>query len=272
MDYILPHDIIDGAHPTPGQTAFILHGILGSRRNWRSFTRRLAQRYPDWRYVTVDLRGHGDAHGLPGPHTVDACAADLARLAAALGTAPLSVVGHSFGGKVALRYAARAPANLTSVWSLDSPPGLWRRETAGDEIARVFAAIRSLAMPAENRVAVSEHFVAQGFGRGVAGWMTTNVHRTAQGVEWRFDLPVLESLISDYANLDVWDVIERPPTGVVPHVLVAGKGARWSSVAQRRLASAGQARQHHLAESGHWVHVDDPDGLMDALGETFATH
>ncbi len=269
MNHILPHDLIDGADGTPGRTAFILHGILGSRRNWRSFTRRLARRYPGWRYVTVDLRGHGDAHGLPGPHTVDACAEDLARLAEALGQAPSAVVGHSFGGKVALRYAARAPSGLSSVWCLDSPPGLWRRETGGDEIARVFAAIRGLPMPAVSRVAVSDHFTAHGFGRSVSGWMTTNVRRTKDGVEWRFDLSVLEALISDYAALDAWDVVERPPAGVTPHILMAGEGARWTDVARRRLDHAGMARQHTLARSGHWVHVDDPEGLMTALGDTF---
>jgi len=270
VDHILPHDFIDGANAAPGRTAFILHGILGSRRNWRSFTRRLARTYPGWRYVTVDLRGHGDAHGLPGPHTVDACAADLARLAEAIGEAPRAVVGHSFGGKVALRYAARAPTGLTSVWSLDSPPGLWRRGAGGDEISRVFATIRRLPMPAESRVAVSDHFTAHGFGRGVAGWMTTNVRRTQGGVEWRFELSVLEALLSDYATLDAWDVIERPPAGVTPHVLMAGQGARWSEVARRRLDRAHKARQHTLEESGHWVHVDDPDGLIIALGDTFS--
>lgn len=268
MEHPLPHDIIDGANADPAHVVFVLHGILGSRRNWRSFTRRLAKQYPDWRYITVDLRGHGDAHGLPGPHTVDACAGDLARLATALDVQPRAVIGHSFGGKVALRYAALTPDGLEAVWSLDSPPGRWHRGAGGDEIARVFAAIRSLPMPAENRVAVSEHFVAEGFGRGIAGWMTTNVRRTDTGVVWRFDLPVLEALLSDYATLDVWDVLEQPPSGVTPHVLVAGRGQRWSTVAQGRLTRAFATRTHTLANSGHWVHVDDPEGLMVALGAT----
>ncbi|XP_028125587.1 uncharacterized protein LOC114322478 isoform X5 [Camellia sinensis] len=55
---ILAYDLVQGAHvrwsyimdksvPDP-PTAVLLHGILGSRKNWGTFARRLAQEFPTW--------------------------------------------------------------------------------------------------------------------------------------------------------------------------------------------------------------------------------
>ena len=89
----------------PSACAYVLHGILGSAKNWRTFGRRLAARFPSWRIVLVDLRHHGDSPHLPPPNTLAACAADLERLSAAREERPSVVIGHSFGGKVALEWA-----------------------------------------------------------------------------------------------------------------------------------------------------------------------
>ncbi|KAJ0027485.1 hypothetical protein Pint_36061 [Pistacia integerrima] len=95
-------------------TAFILHGLLGSGRNWRSFSRNLAATLSttspssEWRMVLVDLRNHGqsvDIEGLAPPHNMANAANDLANLVKAKGWVwPDVVIGHSLGGKVALHF------------------------------------------------------------------------------------------------------------------------------------------------------------------------
>jgi pimeloyl-ACP methyl ester carboxylesterase len=52
-------------------TAIFLHGLLGSSRNWRTFTRKLATSAArlhgqDVRCLLVDLRAHGMSSGLKG--------------------------------------------------------------------------------------------------------------------------------------------------------------------------------------------------------------
>lgn len=85
-------------------TIFILHGLMGAGRNWRSFAKQLRQRLgeQDWRVVLVDLRGHGASasigQGTPACGVVEA-ARDVDALAKMIGTAPSVVVGHSLGGK-----------------------------------------------------------------------------------------------------------------------------------------------------------------------------
>jgi len=241
--------------------AFVLHGILGSRGNWRGFSRRLVREHPGWRLVLVDLRNHGDSHGAPGPHTVATCAADLVTVAQRTGP-PEVVVGHSFGGKVALAYARDHGAELQQVWALDSPPG--PRAVDGGDVAAVVDAIRRLPMPVSHRAAVVTHFRALGFSEMVAGWMTTNLRRLEgeASFNWRFDLQGVEEMLTDYAHLDLRGVVAGSPADI--HLLRAGRNDRWSPEDARLVTDV-------LPDAGHWVHVDDPDGLLEVIRPTFAS-
>lgn len=249
----------DSIGPDDGPSVFILHGILGSRRNWASFARRLSAERPAWRIVTVDLRNHGDSGGFAAPHRLIDCAQDVAELAAAIGV-PEMVVGHSFGGKVALVYG-RDHGPVPGVWALDSPPGIGDPEAA-HEIRTVIAAARSLPQPVARRSDVTAHFMAQGLSEGLGRWMTTNITRAPDGLRWRFDLDAIETMLASYWAEDLWPFIESPGRCRV-HILRAGRSDRWSAADRARLD-----RLPHtvtLPDAGHWVHVDDAAGVLAAL-------
>ena len=91
---------------------FIIHGILGSGQNWRTFARKLQTRLPNLGIALIDLRNHGRSPRGVAPHTLRACAEDLLRLSADIGE-PDIVIGHSFGGKVALEFSALAQMMVT---------------------------------------------------------------------------------------------------------------------------------------------------------------
>lgn len=97
----------------------ILHGILGSGQNFRSFGRKIARTYPGSTVILADLRGHGDSPSLTGQEadpargpTLADCVRDVEQLVEDLGVGPdgpTVVCGHSYGGKVAMgMYAKRA--------------------------------------------------------------------------------------------------------------------------------------------------------------------
>nr|XP_011462124.1 PREDICTED: abhydrolase domain-containing protein IMO32-like [Fragaria vesca subsp. vesca] len=117
----------DKSLPEP-PTAVFLHGILGSRKNWGNFTRRLAQEFPTWQFLLVDLRCHGDSASIKktGPNIVSSTALDVLKLVRQLRITPRVLVGHSFGGKVALSMVEQVAKPLVRpvrVWVLDSTPG-----------------------------------------------------------------------------------------------------------------------------------------------------
>jgi pimeloyl-ACP methyl ester carboxylesterase len=260
----------------PEKTALVLHGILGSARNWAGFARRLAGRLPGWRLVLVDLRNHGDSHGFAAPHTLAACARDLVELCAARGLEPEAVVGHSFGGKAALAYASGAgggaPSTLRECAVLDAIPGPVRPEsldTETHEVVDVVAALREIPLPIVSRAALQTTLQARGFGPVFAGWMTTNVHAAiGGGLTWRFELDAVSAMLNAYFETDFWPFLRAVPPSMTVHVVRAERSDRWRAADLARFADVqegGRVRLHVLADAGHWVHVDNPEGLSDLL-------
>jgi len=267
MTFILHHRLIEpeGAR----KTAFVLHGALGSGQNFTRFVQRLAKERPEYRYVLPDLRHHGQSSGAPPPNTLAACAADLSRLGEVLGGPPELVIGHSFGGKVAIEYARQQPARLEQVWVLDSLPGAQPAGIEDSEIIRVMNAVRSVPMPATSRRDVTSHLVQQcGLSSGLAEWMGTNLKRENDRYVWVFDTRAIEELMVDYFRVDLWPFLaearERPEFRLV----VAERSDRWTPEMRKRareLPPSARAVYHELKNSGHWVHVDNPDGLLEMM-------
>ncbi|HMV69381.1 MAG TPA: alpha/beta fold hydrolase [Myxococcota bacterium] len=251
----------DVGDPGAPRVAWILHGILGSGRNWRAFSRRLAERLPDWRFVSIDLRNHGDSHPADPPHTVAACARDLGELAARIG-APAAVIGHSFGGKVAMAYGRDVDAAARIV-AVDAVPFAVDPGALDDEVLAVLAMIERLPMPARDHAEVQRAFVEAGFSEMIAGWMTTNLRRAPDGLRWRLNVPAMREMLVSYAAEDLGPWLAGPGGPVC--LVRAGRSQRWTAEALARLASLPRAQVELVAESGHWVHVEAPDALLGII-------
>jgi (E)-2-((N-methylformamido)methylene)succinate hydrolase len=89
-----------------GETVVLLHGLGGSAANWAEVVDRLV---PGRRVLAVDLPGHGGSDPLPRGAVLDDYADAVAGAIEGRDGAPALVVGHSFGGQVALRLAVRHP-------------------------------------------------------------------------------------------------------------------------------------------------------------------
>lgn len=250
------------------RTAFILHGIMGSGRNWRSFASRLAAQHPEWRFVLPDLRAHGDSPPLPPPHTVAACAEDLARLADEL-EVPEVVVGHSFGGKVALACTeGRLQPTLRHVVVLDITPGPLTRGLPAD-IATVLSAVRDAPTPAPSREAIRASLQRHGLSDGLIAWLLTSTRHHDGEWRWKYDLDAIDQLLADYGRLDYWPLLENPPVPV--RFVRAGRSDRWTPTELARFEACPRVALDVLPDAGHWLHVDDPEGLLALLAPVFAT-
>mgnify|MGYP000921769586 FL=1 len=255
---------------------WFLHGILGSGNNWRGMALKLCERDPRWKAVLVDLRNHGDSVGARPPHDLAACADDLWTLAGQRSGPPRMLVGHSFGGKVALTLAEQAralgatgPGGISQLWVLDASPAPWAGQPEQDaEVVAVMQALQAIPLPMASREQLSATLMAQGFSRSLALWMTTNLKREGQGYGWRFDLDACREMIADYFRADLWEVIEHPPAGLRIDLVRAGRNPRWTEAELRRLrelAAEGTIGFHTLQDAGHWVHADDPEGVLGLL-------
>jgi lipase len=105
--------------PPDAATLLCLHGVT----SWGGRFRVLAEtRLARFRVVAPDLRGHGVSDWEP-PWSLDAHVGDLVDTLNALHLDRVDVVGHSFGGRLALELAARHPERVGRVVLLD--PAVW---------------------------------------------------------------------------------------------------------------------------------------------------
>lgn len=243
---------------------YMLHGIYGAGRNWATMARRLREARPEWGVVLVDLRLHGHSQGFPPPHTLAACVHDLNALADAIERPPAAVLGHSFGGKVALM---SAPAvHPSQVWVIDSTPS---RRTPGGSGYRMLRLLKRLPKEYDSRDDLVAAVEGEGFAPPVAHWMATNLVATGGIYTWRFDLGGLEALLDDFFRRDLWDVVESPPAGTEIRFVRASESDVMTDAEAQRIRSLGPGAGSSVTEvhGGHWLHVDNPDGLLETLLE-----
>ncbi len=107
-----------------GQPLLLLHATLSSSRQLQALATRLAERH---RVVAVDRRGSGDSAPAAGsPSSPIDVAVHVADLAALIDVEALHgglVVGHSYGGCLALELAARRPDLVAAAWAYEPPYG-----------------------------------------------------------------------------------------------------------------------------------------------------
>jgi pimeloyl-ACP methyl ester carboxylesterase len=265
---LLHHEQVT-ANGEPTYWLYVLHGIFGTGRNWGSVARRVVRERPEWGALLIDLRQHGRSHGFPPPHTVEAAAADLGELALQTGHLPDAVLGHSFGGKVALMFASGAAGHaavqsLRQVWVVDSTPEA--REPGGSAWAMM-----QLVREGPPRFATRDEAIARisdaGFAAPVAHWMATNLESGDDGYRWRFDAAALEQLLESFFRTDAWQVVESPPANVEMHLVKAEESSVLDGDA---LARAERASSHgrtfvHRVDGGHWVNSENPDAIERLL-------
>lgn len=170
-----------------------IHGLTGHGQRWQTLAvRHLAE----FAVVAPDLIGHGRS-SWAAPWTMDANVAALAALVEADG--PVVVVGHSFGGALALNLAAARPDLVSALVLLDPAVGLdgeWMRDIADNMLASPDYTDRAEARaekangswgdvaPAELDRELDEHLVELPNGR----------------VGWRISIPAMMAYWSELAR------------------------------------------------------------------------
>ncbi|MBW3571045.1 MAG: alpha/beta hydrolase [Gemmatimonadetes bacterium] len=262
---ILHHARVTGAGATPARWLLVLHGIYGSGRNWGTIARRLVEERPEWGVLLVDLRNHGQSQGFAGPHTLENAAADLDRLVERMDFRAAAVMGHSFGGKVALVYADHHGDELRQVWVMDSTLAVHEPEGSA---WRIIEAMRALPPEFPSRAEAVAAIQGAGYEQGLAQWLAINLEPVEGRYRWRIDWDVMEEMLRDYFRADLWETLVHPPADTEIHVVKATGSNALDDEAERRVEMAGTSNGRvflHRLEGGHWINTDNPEGVIGLL-------
>lgn len=241
----------------------MLHGIYGRGRNWQSIARAVVEARPEYSCWLVDLPHHGGSPAGSHGDTVVGLAEDVADWLAAEGITADAILGHSYGGKVALAMAARVRGQPLQVWIIDSTP---ETKTPSGSAWGMLDLVRRLPQRFDTREEAVEALIAGGYTRGVALWMATNLGRAGDGFSWRIDFDAMERLMRDFFRTDLWSIVESPGSRHEIHFVKASESSAISDAAVARIEAASGPRVHlHHRTGGHWIHSESPQAIVELL-------
>jgi pimeloyl-ACP methyl ester carboxylesterase len=237
-----------------GPPVLILHGLFGSARNWATIAKRLAERH---RVLAVDLRNHGDS-----PHAAsmryDEMAEDVLSLIRERGLGAPAIVGHSMGGKVAMVAALLQPESVSWLAVVDVAPVAYRGTLRAYADAMLGL---DIAGPAR-RAAIDAALAGSVPEPGIRAFLLHNLAPDGDGFRWRPNLPAIAAAMEGISSFpDIQGSYLGPALfirGERSDYVVAGYEPRI-----RRLFPRAQIVT--IAQSGHWIHAEQPAAFLAAL-------
>jgi esterase len=247
------------AHGDPdqddGSPVVILHGLLGSARNWSSFAKQLGATH---RVFALDLRNHG-ASPWADEMTYDQMAEDVRAFLARQGL-PAAVIGHSMGGKVAMRLALAHGQEVLRLVVVDVAPVAY-----GRDFNAYVDAMRALELSAISRRSEADALLAEQIDdAGVRGFLLQNLVSGEDGLVWRVPLQALAE------NMPGLTGFPEPRDGeqyAGPALFVTGERSDYvrpeHHAAIRQLFPNAQFAA--IADAGHWVHAEQPQKFFEVV-------
>ena len=133
---------------------------------------------------------------------------------------------------------------------------------------RVLAALSALPPVFAGRNEFVAELETRGIETAIARWLAKNLVHDGEGWRFALDLGAIQELLADYGRSDVWPLVESAAPEVALRFVLAGHGSVVDTADRQRLqalAASGALELHTLASAGHFLHVDDPDGLLALL-------
>ncbi|XP_077880031.1 sn-1-specific diacylglycerol lipase ABHD11 isoform X2 [Ictidomys tridecemlineatus] len=194
----LSYRLLDGETTLPA--IVILHGLFGSKNNFNSIAKALAQQ-TGRRVLTVDARNHGDS-----PHSPDASykamCQDLQNLLPQLGLAPCALIGHSMGGKTAMLLALQRPELVERLIAVDISPV---KTTGTSKFATYVAAMKSIDIPDKMPLSQARKLADKQLSHVIQDlamrqYLLTNLVEVDGHFQWRMNLDVLAEHLDEIMN------------------------------------------------------------------------
>lgn len=258
MSVELHHVDLGGAGKPP---MLLLHGLLGSSRNWLSTGRDLAGSF---HVYALDARNHGKSPHHPVISYESMCE-DVIAWMDRHALARATIVGHSMGGKTAMQLACRQPERVERLAVVDIAPKdySWAAHRAE------FAAMNQLVLTGlPSRAEAEMRFEALVPHLGTRKFLATNLQRDDQGGwRWMINLPVLTAALNvlEKNSLEPQDRFDGPT------LFVLGGRSRYAESGDHALIRRHfpRAKIEVIADSGHNPHMDSREEFVRlVVGET----
>ncbi len=239
-----------------GYPLVILHGLFGSSDNWQSFALRMAEK--EFEVYTVDLRNHGRSpHS--SEHNYQTMAEDVVQLVRNEIGKPVALMGHSMGGKTAMRTSLDFPEWIDKLIVLDIAPSAYPVLHAEIMAALESIDLHTLTSRNEANSILSEKINQE----DTRQFLLKGLYRKDDSrFAWRFNLDVLKKEIEK-----IGEAIDSDNAFTKPALFIRGEKSNY-------------VREEHFSQirklfpqseiltapaAGHWIHADNAEWLGVAV-------
>ncbi|KAF8912313.1 Alpha/Beta hydrolase protein [Mucidula mucida] len=216
----------------------MLHGLLGSKRNWSSLTKSFSR----------DLK-----------RPVYALASDVLHFLDKKGLTNVSLLGHSMGGKVAMSVALSDPSKLSNLIVVDIAPSKGKMSSEFHQYVQAMRRIEELQLKSRKEASYVLHEIEK--DPNIVLFLLTNLVVPSPGsdpapVHFRVPVPVLDEAIPEIGNFP-YEAGEKEWNGRTLFI----KGMQSNFVNRHNLPLAEKFFPNLLLErldTNHWVHSEKP--------------
>ena len=235
-----------------GKPVIILHGLFGLNDNWQTFAKAVADK--GFKAILVDLRNHGQS-----PHSsefnYEVMSGDVIELIQSENIINSILLGHSLGGKVAMKVALQNPDFISKLIVVDIAPKYY--PVHHDDVLKALHAVNLN----ETKTRADAEKILSNYlhDTGTRQFLLKNLYWVGEKLAWRFNL---DSISNNIEN--VGEEITYPTPLTKPTLFIRGQKSRY--VSDNDFSSIQQlfpqAKLETINNAGHWVHADN---LMDMM-------
>lgn len=255
-----------------GPPMIILHGLYGMSDNWVSIARDLAGKFE---VFTVDQRNHGNSPHDP-VHTYEMMAADLLSFMDSHDIQKPILIGHSMGGKTAMKFSSLYPDRVSHLIIVDIAPKSYKEiaKKRNDELShhQILSAMctsdPSLVTSREEMEAVLAEKIPSD---RIRQFLMKNFRRNKEGsFFWQLNLNALwDHLDTIMDGVNYEELLPYAPISGFPVLFIRGNKSLYilEEDEEKIRWIYPYADLHGIDNAGHWVHAEQTGKFMKAVKE-----
>ena len=237
-----------------GKALVILHGLFGSSDNWQTHGKKLAEYFDVY---LIDQRNHGESDW-SDEFSYDLMADDLHELIIENNLNEIILMGHSMGGKTAMRYAQKHPEMIEKLIIVDM--GVKEYPVSHNTIIEGLKSIDLSVI--KSRSAASEQLAKFIDSKSIRQFLLKNLYWKEKGqLAWRINLPVLEEKYPEIIK-----ALPKVET-MIDTLFIAGGQSDYvlpeDHDSIRNLFPL--ADFYTIERAGHWIHAEAPEEFIEEV-------
>ena len=243
-----------------GKPLVILHGLLGSLDNWLTVSKYLSKSY---KVYIIDLPNHGKSYHSQG-FSYEDMSNDIDSFFNKSGLTNFSLLGHSMGGKLALKYTDMFEDKIDKLIIVD----IANKSYGINRFNHIFEAMFSISLNNLKSRSDADSAISNLIkNEGERNFILKNLKRTADGFKWIPNITLLHRKLSDISSkINLRRKVKNNT------LFLLGENSNYFNVEDENNLSD-EFEDYSIKKiqnSGHWVHAENPKdfitSVLDFLG------